>query len=120
LEPKPARAEAPTSAFFIGGNKMTKKEVQAYYDEAKAEYEKALKVQVSIEARYLRENGFVNEDESVPGSIAEIRNRKLREIAFQDFWKNRQTMETSKFNGLKNGFEYAERKLNESVACQGI
>jgi hypothetical protein len=108
--------EVPTSAFFIGGNKMTREEAQAYYDEAKVEYEKALKVQVAIEAKYLRENGFVNEDESVPGSIAEIRNRKLREIAFQDFWKNHQTMETSKFNGLKNNLEYAERKLNESIA----
>jgi hypothetical protein len=92
---------------------MTKEQAQQYYQEARESYEAALKVQLKEEAKYLSENGYVNEDESVPGSIAEIRNRKLREIAHADFWKNHQSMNTTKFKAMQNNLEYATRKLNE-------
>ena len=98
---------------------MTLSEIKKFYDEAKEAFDEALKVQLKQEAAYLSANGYVNEDESLPGSIAEIKNRKLREIAHNDFWKNHQTMDTAKFKAAKHCLEYAERKLetaSEAVA----
>lgn len=93
---------------------MTKTDLMKEYVEARAEYKRALKVQLGLEAKYLSDNGYVNEDGSVPGSIAELKNSKLQQIAFEDFWKNHQTKDTVRFKGAKNCLEYIERKLKEA------
>jgi len=93
---------------------LTKAEWTKEYNETKESYEKALKVQIKLEAKYLTDNGYVNEDDSIPGSIAEIKNMKLRNIAFDDFNKNHRTQEVIQCDAAKNTLEYITRKLIEA------